>query len=571
MSYKDAMIHIRVKLFILICGIIVISGCGGENEQAPAGNAGDEMAGGQEEIAGKIEEYKDTFTGLYTTGAEGSGEPVIRIETLEIESGSSEGGELFVYTDTDGKRLRFRLDSYGETGNAVTNYYLCDGFVWVSKETNHYSSWILREGFSDTLCSEVENWIVVDDKTYILHDDGELEEITPEEAGFTDLTELTEGAALSGSSESAGAGSSSGKEPIEQQAYAELFLQELLFVQQGFRQHGIEENYTVYFAEPEQSEDGWSYQDMLLEGEDGCWKESISYTYDQNADWYTFEGQFEPALVKDSLYISSDKEAEEFKKAAVYQTELSARSEIGMSVRFDIPSGPVVYDDRREEGDWDDDLYTYVYVYQDERMGVTIEIEYPQYSLYTDKISNVEEINQRIRESFFYGYGTGNGEWTPSGEMYGTINRNYKVTRMDDRYLSVCIYEFNSFRGANHPNEWKQGMTIDLKTGKLLTLQDIIGTDRTAKELADTGAFHCLQIWRDGDMTPEMLQERDKEQVEEAVKWVHEDATDDFYLTPDKLGLTSSVSRYYVCMEAPFSEIGLDEWEEEAILSWAWR
>ncbi len=52
-------------------------------------------------------------------------------------------------------------------------------------------------------------------------------------------------------------------------------------------------------------------------------------------------------------------------------------------------------------------------------------------------------------------------------------------------------------------------MTIDLMTGKLLTLRDIIGTDRTAK------------------------------------------------------GLTSHIARYYVCMEAPLSEIGLREWEAE--------
>lgn len=553
-------IAIRIRLFILVSGMLLISGCGKEQTA-------------EQQFLEKIEEYKSDFTGQYTAGTEGSGEAAVRVETREIESDSSEGGELIVYTDADGQELRYRLNVYGETGNgnAVTNYYLCDGFVWVSKETNHYSSWILKEGFSDILYSDVKNWIVTDDKTYILHDNGELEETAPEEAEITDLRALMaddgmefQGEAWTWQDETIEpeetASSESDELMIEQEAYAELFLQELLFVQQGFRQHNIEGSYTVYFAEPEQSEDG-GYQDMLLEGEDGVWRENISYTYNQSENWYTFQGQFEPALVKDSLYVSSDKEAEEFKNAAVYETELSARSDIDASIRFMVPSGPVIYDDRREEGDWDDDLYTYVYVYQDERMGVTVEIEYPQYSLYADGLSEAEEINQRIKEAFFYGYGSENEEWTPTGEMYGTINRNYEVKRMDDRYLSLCIYEYNSFRGANHPNEWKSGMTIDLKTGKLLTLRDVIGTDRTAKELADTGAFHCLQIWRDGELTPEMLKERDKEQVEEAIKWVHEDATDDFYLTPDKLGLTSYFARYYVCMEAPFAELGLDEWE----------
>lgn len=553
-------IDFRVKLFVLALSIMSISGSGKEQPI-------------EKQVAEKIEEYKDTFIGLYTTYAEGSGETAIKIETREIDSDSSEGGELFVYTDANGRELRYKLDAYGETGNAVTNYYLCDGFVWVNKETNYYSSWILKEGFSDTLYSRVENWIVMDDKTYILHNNGELEETEPEETGFTDFLQLKEMSALPGGSETAGMGSantkepasvlSGNKEPAEQTEYTELFLQELLFVQQGFRQHDIEERYMIYFAEPEQSVDGLYCQDMLLEGEDQCYKEIISYTYDQNTNWYTFEGEFEPALVKETLFLLSDEEAEEFKNAAVYQTELSAKSDIDAAIRFDIPSGPVVYDQIRDEGNWgDSSLYTCVYVYQDERMGVDVEIEYPQYSIYADEIPEVEEVNQRIREAFFYGYG-GAEEWSPAECMNANINRNCEITRADDSILSLCIYESNYFRGAIHPNTWKFGMTIDLKTGKLLTLRDIIGTDRTAKELTDTGAFHCLQIWRDGEMTPEMLQERDKEQVEEAVEWVNEAGTDDFYLTPDKLGLTSHIARYYVCMEAPLSEIGLREWEAE--------
>lgn len=365
----------------------------------------------------------------------------------------------------------------------------------------------------------------------------------PENIKIPEITEMPESVKMS--------------ETVE---YEALFQQELLFLQQGFRQHNIEESYTVYFAEPEQSVGERSYQELILKGGDGCWKERISYTYDQNENWYTFQGEFEPMLVRDSLYILRDEEAEQFTVDAVYQTELSAGTDIDAPLRFDIPSGPVVYDKRREDGNWEEDLYTCVYVYQDERMDVSVEIEYPQYSLYTDELPKVEEINERIKEAFFYGYGNAE-EWSPAECMYGEIYRNCEITRMDDRVLSVCIYESNYFRGANHPNEWKSGMTIDLKTGKLLTLQDIIGTDRTARDLTDTGAFHCLQIWRDGEMTPEMMEERDKEQVEQAIAWVHEDGTDDFYLTPDKLGLTSYVGRYYVCMEAPLSGIGLEEWE----------
>lgn len=547
-------ITMKVKTFIILMGIILISGCGGEQaaEKQTTGSSTD-AAVKQEGFVEKIEEYKSRFIGLYTPGADG--ESAIKVEEREITADSSEGAAVFVYTDKDGKELRYRMHVYGETGNAVINYYLCDGFVWVSRQTDYYSSYILTAESPDILYSGVENWILTDHTAYILRDDGEVEEIEKDEVEDLEalLSECRKSAESSKRLETA-------KEygPTE---YEALFQQELLFLQQGFRQHGIEGDYTVYFVQPEDQSDQFCYQDMLLEGEEGFWHERLSYTYAQKKDWYTFSGVYEPVLTKDLFYTSkNDKEVEAFKEDAVYQAELSAGMDLEAPLRFDIPPGPVIYDDRRAEGNWGDDLYTYVYVYQDDRLGVTVEIEYPQYSLYTDELPKVEEINQRIKEAFFYGYGRDNEEWDPSGEMYGDIYRNCEITRADDRYFSVCIYEYNSFRGANHPNEWKSGMTIDLATGKLLTLKDVIGSERTVEELTDTGAFDCLQIWRDGDMTPEMLEEANWKQVEEARKWVDAEAADDFYLTSDKLGLTSSIARYYVCMEAPLSEIGLESW-----------
>ena len=547
-------INTRVKAFTILMSIILISGCSEEqdSELQTAGLSTDASTK-QEEFAEKIEEYKSRFIGLYTTGASGDEEAAIKIEEREISVESSEGSALYVYTDADGEELRYRLHIYGETGDAVLNYYLCDGFVWVSMQNNYHSSWILKAGFSDVLYSDVENWILTDDTAYILHDDGELEEIEKNE--IEDLAELLSECSAKSAESSEPVEAAREYEPTE---YEALFQQELLFLQQGFRQHGIEGNYTVYFAQPDEQPEWTCYQDILLEGEEGFWYERLSYKYDENQNWYTFCGQYEPVLTKDMLtkdifYAShNDEWVETFKDDAIYQAELSAGTDLQAPLRFDIPSGPVIHDDRREEGNWGEDLYTYVYVYQDDRLGVTAEIEYPQYSLYADELPKVEEINQRIKEAFFYGYRLDNEEWDPAGEMYGYIYRNYEIMRADDRYLSVCIYEYNDFRGANHPNEWKFGMTIDLETGELLTLKDVIGSERTVEELTDTGAFHCLQIWKDGDMPPEMM--------EEARKRVDADDTDDFYLTPDKLGLTSSVARDYICMEAPLSEIGLESW-----------
>ncbi|MBD5467530.1 MAG: hypothetical protein HDR21_05175 [Lachnospiraceae bacterium] len=331
-----------------------------------------------------------------------------------------------------------------------------------------------------------------------------------------------------------------------------LFQQELLFLQQGFRQHDIQGSYTVYFAQPSEWKDQ-PFQKMLLEGEEGLWEEHFFYNYDPERDWYTFSGQYEPVLTKYDFYLArDDEEAQEFRTASVYQAELSAEMALEAPLRFDIPSGPVVYEERRvdENADY---LDMYIYVYQDERLGVTVAVEYPQYSVYTPGLEDVKKINQYIREAFFL--------WNPEELMDCYLYRNCEITRRDESYLSVCIYAENSFYYAAHPSTWKSGMTIDLTTGQALTLKDVIGSDRTVQELTGTGAFHSFPIWMDGYMSPEEMEEADRRQVEEASQWVDVDATDDFYLTPDKLVLTSSVSRYYVCMEAQFAEIGLTEWE----------
>ncbi|MBD5532972.1 MAG: hypothetical protein HDQ98_12390 [Lachnospiraceae bacterium] len=376
-----------------------------------------------------------------------------------------------------------------------------------------------------------------------------ISEVTENAAEGTETAdggETPEAMAHAGASEEADAWE---ELPEEQRA---LFRQELLFLQQGFRQHDIQGSYTVYFAQPSEWKDQ-PFQKMLLEGEEGLWYESFTYNYDPERDWYTFSGEYEPVLTKNDSYLAKDDEdAQEFRTVSVYQAELSAEMNLEAPLRFDIPSGPVVYEDLRidENADY---LDMYIYVYKDERMGVTVTVEYPQYSVYTPGLEDVKKINQCIREAFFL--------WNPEELMHCYLYRNCEITRRDDSYLSACIYADNTFHYAAHPSTWKYGMTIDLTTGQALTLRDVIGPDRTVQELTGTGAFHSFPIWMDGYMSPEEMEEADRRQVEEASQWVDVDATDDFYLTPDKLGLTSSVSRYYVCMEAPFAEIGLTEWE----------
>ena len=128
-------------------------------------------------ILHEIDDYIEHFTGLYTSNTLGDTASAMIIEEQNFPSDNDNGASLTVYSDSSGKRLRYELRYYGETGNQVINYYLCEDFVWISRQSNYYSSWILTDGDSDILYSEIDNWIIVGETLYIMHDNGSLEEM----------------------------------------------------------------------------------------------------------------------------------------------------------------------------------------------------------------------------------------------------------------------------------------------------------------------------------------------------------------------------------------------------------
>ncbi|MCI9644600.1 MAG: hypothetical protein HFF97_07740 [Oscillibacter sp.] len=329
--------------------------------------------------------------------------------------------------------------------------------------------------------------------------------------------------------------------------------QELLFLQQGFRQHGVEGTYTVYFA-PAGEE-----RELLLEDPEGLfWRESYTCTWDEERDWYTFSNLFEPVLTQNPDWNrtgEADEETASFQAAAVYTAELSADMDLNTPLRFDVPPGPVVYDRQWGGGkEAPDRLHWQLYLYQNPRLGFRAEIEYPQYGSWLKDFPHREKVNGRIREAFFYGYHE--EALRPEWEMRGEIIRNGVVTRADRGLLSLRIYASSCFMTAAHPNDWYAGLTMDLETGEALALRDILGPDRTVEDLLDSGAFHCKQIW------DESLDRDEAEglQIEEAKTFLDPDSTENFYLTEDSLGLIGSLGRYSFYMEAPFSALGLEAW-----------
>ncbi len=325
------------------------------------------------------------------------------------------------------------------------------------------------------------------------------------------------------------------------------FRQALLFLQQGFRQHGVEGTYTVWFAPA-----GEDRQELLLEDPEGrFWQESFTCTWDEERDWYTFSNLFEPVLTQegDRWAREADGETAAFQAAAVWQTELTADRDLDVPLRFDVPPGPSVYDRQWGGGKEAPPRMLYrLWLYQDPRLQFTAEVEYPQYAEYLADFPDPEKVNARIREAFF--------SFRPEGEMQGAMLRNGVVARADERLLSLRIYAYNELRAAAHPSDWYIGLTLDLETGEALTLRDILGPDRTVGALLDSGAFRCEQVWGEG---------ADREglealQMEEARTRIDPDSTENFYLTEDSLGLISSVGRYFFYMEAPLAALGLGEW-----------
>ena len=133
------------------------------------------------DILSELEEYKSRFIELYSGNALNDEfpdvEPKMIIEEHDLPSDSSEGASVTIYSDLSGKQLRYELHYYGETRSIAINYYLCDNFVWISRQNNYYSSLTLSAEYSDVLYSTIENWIITDGAAYIRHDNGELEEI----------------------------------------------------------------------------------------------------------------------------------------------------------------------------------------------------------------------------------------------------------------------------------------------------------------------------------------------------------------------------------------------------------
>lgn len=363
------------------------------------------------------------------------------------------------------------------------------------------------------------------------------------------------------------------------------YLQMALYIQEGFRVYHVEGEYQAYFGPIEGVSSGiWvdgryigtgdetqedHFQcDILLEGEEKMWREKLAFSYDAETDWYVFSGQYEPILAGNTSWSKDgDTYAKELLKDYVCRAAIARDMDSAAAIRYDSEGGPIektLWMDQpwffREEGNGlSYQIRSRAYHYWDERLDVCIDIQYPQLEMEDGQEELEEAVNAKLREAFFYGYGwgeEGDGPLDPSQEMYTDIERTYLITREDERYLSMRIYEYNSDRYAAHPNQWETSITLDMRTGEAVRLEDVFGEDEveslTLGDLLERGDFRCLWMWMPGGEG--WIEELKEDYGDDPLRRYESD----FYLTDTGFGLITYMYNEYTCLEAEYEKLGIE-------------
>ena len=365
-------------------------------------------------------------------------------------------------------------------------------------------------------------------------------------------------------------------------AFSELpkpYQQMVMYIQEGFRKYQVEGGYQAYFGSIEDEEGSVWVEgkylsasenagrnlfscNILLEREGVQWREQLVYEYDAEADWYVFAGQYEPVFSKDisNAEWENSSYTEEILENYVYQVTIARDADIAAPIRYTSENGPTQQDERiyypwtfrGEEKEHDYFVTPMTYSYRDERLDIDIVIQYVQVNLHDGQEEMEDSINERLREAFFY------DEWEDqlldSGrQIYSYIDRFYKITREDEKYLSMRIYENAYRRGNAHPGEGEIGITIDMQTGEVVRLEDVVGKEYTPQLLIESGAFHCMWGW-EGDDEDYWIEELKEEGMGDDLSRYD----DRFYLTDTGVGLITYLSRYYTNLEASYEDLGLE-------------
>ncbi|MBU7006014.1 DUF3298 domain-containing protein [Phosphitispora fastidiosa] len=119
--------------------------------------------------------------------------------------------------------------------------------------------------------------------------------------------------------------------------------------------------------------------------------------------------------------------------------------------------------------------------YTDQQVNIEVEIKYPVIT----KMQN-KDIENRINSIIENKFGL-HDEPTETGDetFKETLNVNYEVKRRTENALSLRIFFSAYMEGAAHPSNFIEGLTINLKTGKELQLQDLFAQGVDYKSILD--------------------------------------------------------------------------------------
>ncbi len=117
----------------------------------------------------------------------------------------------------------------------------------------------------------------------------------------------------------------------------------------------------------------------------------------------------------------------------------------------------------------------------DQQVNIEVEIKYPVIT----KMQN-KDIENRINSIIENKFGLHDEPAETGDETFKeTLNVNYEVKRRTENALSLRIFFSAYMEGAAHPSNFIEGLTINLKTGKELQLQDLFAQGVDYKSILD--------------------------------------------------------------------------------------
>jgi len=163
-----------MKKFLLLLVLLCLSACSGtanslQTDESQA-NSNTKL---YQEYSERISHGLKEFRQLISSNEEAASESALTIEIKSVSDLTTEGALLTRFTTSEGKVVRYTFELYGKTGKAVQNYhYFDDGLTYLQHLRMDYADMFFSrpDNRHDILKYTLENYLIVDEKTFLLDD-----------------------------------------------------------------------------------------------------------------------------------------------------------------------------------------------------------------------------------------------------------------------------------------------------------------------------------------------------------------------------------------------------------------